>query len=160
MTSCDDVQQALCAGDGSAALLAHLEGCEGCRTFAAADRAAQRSRHLEPRLPTRVRRQAVVLRGAALFVVLVGGLVAVSFTRTPATSPVAVVEPAPRPETGASVGPGARDEAREWQAFIAFTRDLDARLHRDLATNDPALAPFGAVASWVSPQSTLTTLEN
>ncbi len=155
--SCDDVQQALVGDDPTPAMLDHVKTCVACQRF---QRVATQRRHLEPQLPTRVRRQ-VVVRAVLVAAIVLAGVVTVTLTR-PAPPPVAIAEPvvAPRPlETQLVVV----DEAREWQALASLSHELDAQLHRDVTVSDATYAPFGALPSWVAPSSTLTTftsLEN
>jgi len=152
--SCDDVQQALVGDDATPAMLDHVTTCVECQRF---QRLATQ-RHLGPQLPTRVRRQAVVVRAAVLVALVLAGVVTVALTRT-APSPVAIVEPvvAPRPPETQLV---VIDEAREWQALASLSHELDAQLHRDVTISDATYTPFGALPSWVAPSSTLTSLEN
>ena len=150
--SCDDVQQALVGDDATPTMLDHVKTCVECQRF---QRLATQRRHLEPQLPTRVRRQAVVVRASLLVALVLAGVVTVALTST-APPPIATVEPvtAPRPlETQLVV----IDEAREWQALTALSHELDAQLHRDVTVSDATYAPFGALPSWVAPSSTLTT---
>lgn len=149
--SCDDVQQALVGDDATPSMLDHVKTCVVCQRF---QRLATQ-RHVEPQLPTRVRRQAVIVRASLLVALVLAGVVAVALTR-PQPSPVAIVEPvtSPRPlETQLVV----IDEAREWQALATLSHELDAQLHRDVTVSDATYAPFGALPSWVAPSSTLTT---
>lgn len=153
--SCDDVQQALVGDEATPAMLDHVATCAECGAFR---RLTTQRPQLEPQLPTRVRRQAVVVRAAVLVALVLAGVVTVALTRT-APTPVAIVEPvvAPRAlETQLVV----IDEAREWQALASLSHELDAQLHRDVTVSDATYAPFGALPSWVAPSSTLTSLEN
>lgn len=149
--SCDDVQRALVGEDATPAMLEHAKTCAACRDF----RRATERPHLEPQLPTRVRRQAVVARAALVAAVLLAGVVTVGLWRTD-PPPIAVVEPGPAagPLETRLVVATVTDEEREWHALVSLTHQLDAQLHRDVTTNDAAYAPFGALASWVAPSST------
>lgn len=150
--SCDDVQRALVGGDATPAVVAHVKTCVECQAF----QRAARLRHVEPQLPTRVRRQAVVVRAALLAAVVLAGVVTFGVTRT-RPAPVAHVEPivTPAPLETRLVVAAPIDEEREWQAFASLAHELDAQLHRDVTTSDATYAPFGALPSWVAPSSTL-----
>lgn len=155
--SCDDVQRALVGGDTTPAVLEHLKSCVECQGF----QRAARLRHVEPQLPTRVRRQTVVVRAALAVAVVLAGVVSFGVTRTQ-PAPVAVVEPvaAPRALETRLVAAAPTDEEREWHALASLTHELDAQLHRDVTTSDATYAPFGALPSWVAPQSTLFPTES
>lgn len=161
MTTCDDVQRAMTAGDEDETTRAHLVQCPDCRAFELAHRAARHARHVEPRLPTRVRRRAVVSR-AALVSMLVAGLVGAGLwsSGAPASTATAPEPGLALPETSLTAAPRAPDHDEEWAALVAFTHGLDDTLYRDVTTSDATYAAFGALPRWVAPQSTLTALEN
>jgi hypothetical protein len=162
MTSCDDVERALVAGDAGDAVQAHLTGCAGCRAFEAAQRAAHHARHLELRLRTRPRRSAVVRRAAVVALALVAVTSAGVWSSRAPTSTATAPEPlAPtRLETSLTAAAPEPDHAREWAALVTFTQTLDDTLYRDVTTSDATYTAFGALPRWVAPQSTLTALEN
>ncbi len=162
--SCDDIQQALVGDDTTPALLEHVKTCAGCQDF----QRAARPWRLEPRLPTRVQRRAVVVRAALAMAVVLVGVVGVTRTQP---APVVGVEPvaATRTLETQPVAAPPTDDQREWHALASLTHELEAQLHRDVTTSDATYAPFGALPSWVAPSSTLfpmssatslTTLEN